>query len=165
MTARRKLSAQINDTRLATLYLAAQAYSHLHGLAYAQLSPDLILITLSPNFERLAGSEAAQGRSLFDVLPEFVGLEADIAAVQARRAAEVRLERVNREAPDGAINYLDFYIVPLAEPEPGLLVIIEDVTLLGQLEQLVQQAHNDLRLMQREVAHTRAELRRLQDGT
>jgi hypothetical protein len=154
---------KINDARLATLFLAAQAYSHLHGLAYARLTRELTIEYASPNLGALVSEpeRGVEGRVLSEALPEFIGLEAAIAEVLHRRAPEVRLERVNRMGAGGATLYYDFHLVPLEAPEDGLLVIIEDVTLVGQLEQLVQQAHNDLKLLQREVAQAHHQLREL----
>jgi hypothetical protein len=151
------MTPSLTETEASTLSLAAHAYSQLHGLAYARLAEDLTIVEASPNFRRLSEGAVA-GRSLMDVLPEFIGLEAAITEVQQRRSPEVRLERVNRAQADGSIGYFDFYFVPLLT---DWLVIVEDVTRLGQLEQRVQQAHHELRLLHSEIERLHAELRGL----
>lgn len=148
----------------ATLHLAAQALSHRAGFAYARLSTDLTITATSPHFDRLAQT-GTLGRSLFAALPEFVGLEAEIADLRAGLATEVRVARVNREQADGSLRYLDLSLVALSEPEAGLLILIEDVSDIAALEQLVQQAHNEVRLLQRDVRRLRAAVQRPSSGS
>jgi hypothetical protein len=147
----------------AALQLAAQALGHRAGFAYAHLSPDLTITTTSPHFDRLAQT-VTLGRSLFAALPEFVGLEADVADLRAGLTAEIRIARVNREQADGSLRYLDLSLVAFSQPEAGLLILIEDVSAIAALEQLVQQAHNDVRLLRRDLMRLQAAVERLASG-
>ncbi len=63
----------------------------------------------------------------------------------------------------GKSHYYHYRVVPLIEDQPGagLLLIVEDSTVSGQLEQNLVQDKNDLRLVQAELARTNRELHRL----
>jgi len=144
---------------------AARLFAAAHVLAYARLTPDLVIVQASPNFADLLaiGADAVVGRPLTEVAWEFVGVEAELAAVARGARAPFRLSRINRERPDGALRYLNFTLTAFDEDgaAPGLLLLVEDATVATRLEQQVMQDRNELRLTQAALARANAELERL----
>jgi signal transduction histidine kinase len=136
-----------------------------HGLAFAQIAPDLTIVEASPNLKELVTSTAEDvvGRPLTDLFWEFIGAEEALLAVLHGEAASYRLEWVNFVLPDGTTTYLTFEVVAMnsTAPEAGLMFVIEDATAHGVLEQVVMQDRNELRLAQTHLAAANAELQRL----
>jgi signal transduction histidine kinase len=136
-----------------------------HGLAYAQIAPDLTIVEASPNLKELVTPTAAEvvGQPLTELFWEFIGAEETLFAILRGESSHYHLEWVNFVLPDGSTTYLTFEVVPLdaAEPGAGLLFLVEDATAHGVLEQAVMQDRNDLRLIQAQLAATNAELQRL----
>ncbi len=147
------------------LFLAArvaQAYNKTHKLAYAHLSAELRILQISPNFTTLlqTADTALIGQPVDYVLWEFVGAEEELRAVLTGQAPSYRLEYVNREQADGSHSYLTFHVTPLEEKESddGLLLLIEDVTEYGRLQQQTVQDRNEIQLVQRKLAKANREL-------
>jgi len=136
-----------------------------HGLAYAQIAPDLTIVEASPNLKELVTptAEDVVGQPLTELFWEFIGAEGALAAILRGESSSYHLEWVNFVLPDGSTTYLTFEVVALdaAEPGAGLLFLVEDATAHGVLEQVVMQDRNDLRLTQARLAATNAELQRL----
>jgi signal transduction histidine kinase len=136
-----------------------------HGLAYAQIAPDLTIVEASLNLKDLVTPNAREvvGQPLTDLFWEFVGAEEALLAVLHGESASYRLEWVNFVLPDGTTTYLTFEVMALnnVEPGEGLLFVIEDATAHGMLEQVVMQDRNELRLIQERLAAANAELQRL----
>lgn len=145
--------------------LAARTFACVHALAYARLTPDLVIAQVSPNLPELLDveAEAMVGRRLSEVAWEFVGAEAALATVMRGENDIFRLRRIQRERPDGTLRYLNFSVMPLYQDDaaPGLLLLVEDVTAATRLEQQVMQDRNELRLAQAALARANAELERL----
>ena len=160
-----------SEPTTAPLVLAARAanvYSANHLMAYAQLSPTLTILQISPNFAPMAlpeptAAEAILNHSLTEVLWEFVGAEEALKDVLAGDAPFFRLEHVNRGQSDGTMNYLTFSVYRLAEANShqGLLLLVEDVTAYGRLHHQLVQDRNELRLIQNKLATTNEELTRI----
>lgn len=144
---------------------AARAISTASQMAYAQLAPDLTIVQHSTNFPRLLEGSAPEvvGTAVTDLLWELVGSEALLAEIVNGRRPTYRLEYVNRELPDGTTAYLNFLILPLetAQPELGLLLLIEDATTIGHLQQSLVQDRNELRLTQQQLTAANEELNQL----
>jgi signal transduction histidine kinase len=136
-----------------------------HGLAYAQIAPDLTIVEASPNLKDLVTPNAREvvGQRLPDLFWEFVGAEEALQAILHGESASYRLEWVNFVLPDGTTTYLTFEVMAFnsLEPGDGLLFVIEDATAHGTLEQVVMQDRNELRLIQEQLAAANAELQRL----
>lgn len=133
-------------------------------LAYAEIAPNLTLRQTSPNFWTLCSREPRRGHiPLSYVLDEFVGAESALIAVLMGKLPEYTLEFVNRQKPDGNISYLTFRVTSLdkTSPERGLLLLVEDVTELGQLIQQVAQERNTLHFVQTELERANTELEKL----
>lgn len=137
---------------------AAKTYNANRLMAYAQLSPDLTILQVSPNF-----AEMAPAQPLAEVLWEFVGVSEALHDVLAGNVAQFRLEHVNREQPDGSMNYLSFVVYALEQEtkQSGLLLLVEDTTEYGRLHHELVQDRNELRLTQQKLADTNEELIKL----
>lgn len=131
---------------------AAQAYSKIYQLAYAQVDPDLKIVKVSSNFRSILIDPdiSVEGLPLVDALDEFTGTEPVLRSVLQGAMPSFQLERVGRDFPDGTTRYLTFRILPLDENQlyPGLLLLIENVTEFGQMGQALLQSRNETRLMQ-----------------
>lgn len=142
-----------------------QHLNRSRGLAYARLGPDLIIIDASQNLSDLVTATAHDviGRPITELFYEFVGAEEALRAILHGESSSYRLEWVNFVLPNGMTTYLTFEVAAYFESDPaaGLLVIIEDTTSHGVLEQVVMQDRNELRLAQAQLAAANAELQRL----
>jgi len=136
-----------------------------HSLAYALISPKLRIEWATPNFHDLLlePPPEVQGQLLPNLLWEFVGAEQSLNQVLKGKDPSYRLERVNRSFPDGSAGYFRFLVLPVDKSQPanGLLLIIEDTTQEGRLEQQLVQDRNELRLTQAALAKANVELEHL----
>jgi signal transduction histidine kinase len=134
-------------------------------LAYAEITPDLTIAQASANLPTLLdrpGSDL-QGWLLTDFLWEFVGSESALTEIMAGKAGDLRLEYVQIPRQDGSTGYCSFQVRPVdrAVPGRGLLLLVEDVTPSGEMQQSLVQDRNELRLVKRELARANEELHRL----
>jgi signal transduction histidine kinase len=140
-------------------------YTEVHGLAYAQVAPDLTIVEASPNLRDLVtpNAKSVVGQPLADLFWEFVGAEDALYAVLHGESASYRLEWINFILPDGTTTYLTFEVTALdaADPEAGLLFIITNATAHGMLEQIVMQDRNELSLAKARLDRANAELQRV----
>lgn len=135
-------------------------------LGYVLIDADLVIFEHSPNVPTLIGEPGREllGLTLTDALVEFVGLEPQLHAMLQGDGSELRLARVNRASGDPpTARYVDFQLVArdVAAPHTGLVLLVEDTTEFGRLEQALVQERNELRLTRRRLADANAELRRL----
>ena len=147
---------------------AAKTYNANRLMAYVQLSPDLTILQVSPNFAEMAPAQPLAeaeiiNQPLAEVLWEFVGVSEALHDVLAGNVAQFRLEHVNREQPDGSMNYLSFVVYALEQEtkQSGLLLLVEDTTEYGRLHHELVQDRNELRLTQQKLADTNEELIKL----
>jgi signal transduction histidine kinase len=103
------------------------------------------------------------GAYLPDVLLEFVGAEEALQAVLRGELPRLRLERINRlSAENNTTAYVDFEATALqTEAGAELLVVVEDTSVFGRLEQALVQERNELRLLQQRLAQANVELQHL----
>ena len=147
---------------------AAKTYNANHLMAYAQLSPELNILQISSDFSQMAPAqplpdEEIINKHITDVLWEFVGVSDALDDVVSGKVSQFRLEHVNREQPDGSMNYLTFSVYSL-EQDPsqnGLLLLVEDTTEYGRLHHDLVQDRNELRLVQNKLAAANEELIRI----
>ncbi len=143
---------------------AARAMSQAHRMAYAHLAPDLTIVQTSSNFPFLLESQTGQiiGLPVTEILWEFVGAEAALHDILRGEIPLLRLEQVNRGQGE-AMLYLNFQVTPLDafQPDRGLLLLVEDETAYGRLQQTLVQDRNELRLLKRKLTSANDELRRL----
>ncbi|MCA9961884.1 MAG: hypothetical protein KC443_22755 [Anaerolineales bacterium] len=142
---------------------AMRVVTHLRPVEYARLTPELIVAFASPGFATVLPQPMAviEGQPLSDVLWEFAGLEDALTAVFQQERPIFTLERINRTQAAGGSRYFDFHVTHLSVPEPGLLLVAEDVTAWGALEQELVQERNELDLLQRRLAQANEQLQRL----
>ncbi len=142
-----------------------RALGQRQGLSYALLDHKLVLQQVAPNFDELSGwrEESAVGHLLTDVFQEFVGAEDALRAILQGGPATYRLDHVNRMQTDQSIRYVSFQVTPVGESggADGLLLLIEDTTEAGKLQQSLVQDRNELRLVRRELALANEELQQL----
>ena len=143
----------------------AAVFSARHGIAYAQIAPDLTIVGTSENFVHLLqpGDIQIPGNSITDIFWEFIGAEDALEEVLQNERAGYQLDLINRQMDDGSTRYFNFLVIPLEENQPGtgLLLLIEDATHKGELEQSLTQDRNELRLAQAELYSANEELQRL----
>ena len=134
---------------------------------FARLSPDLQILQASAGLGSLAfpavPREALVGRHLTDIFDEFVGSEETLQQVMNGNLPLYCIGKVNRALPDGDTAYYDFTVFPYRAgcPSEGLLLVIQDVTQVGRLEQELIQERNDLRLARADLLRANHELQRL----
>lgn len=158
--------SQVTDLLLAAY--AAKTYHAHQRMAYARLAPDLTLQQVSANFAHMVlvapQPEADLRHQLLpDVLWEFVGADTSLHDVWTGQSPFFRLAHVNREQPDGTLQYLTFTVYRLEEEATldGLLLLVEDDTEYGRLHHQLVQDRNDLRLVQSKLAAANKELSRI----
>jgi signal transduction histidine kinase len=143
----------------------AEVFSTRHGMGYAQLAPNFTLLGASDNLGELLDVDPDQvtGSPLTDIFWEFVGAETALSDVLHQKRPDYQLDMVNRSLQDGTIRYYNYLVLPLDEQNTamGLLLLVEDVTPRGDLEQNLTQDRNELRLAQEELYAANQELQRL----
>jgi two-component system, chemotaxis family, CheB/CheR fusion protein len=153
---------------LNTIMIAAQVTKVLnviHRVAYALLSPELTVLYASPNFTNVLSEPTHNlfGSRLEDVVWEFVGIEENLKAILNGRLPFLALERINREMSGGHTLYLDMNVTPFksSDMEPGLLLIVEDVTEQAVMEQRLTQSRNELLLVREQLFQANEDLLQL----
>jgi signal transduction histidine kinase len=99
--------------------------------------------------------------SLFDLAPELIGVESELAAVLAGESPEVQLLNINRGAAGEAVVYVNLVNLAYRNHQgeiTGLLHLVEDVTKIGHLEQELVQQRNELSLLNERIAARNMEL-------
>ena len=143
----------------------AQAISATYQMAYAQLAPDLTVVQHSSNFPSLLPHPVQEitGQPIAELLWELVGTEEILGEILQGKQITYRLEYINRERADGSTTYLNFQVLPLDADDPGrgLLLLIENETGDGRLQQLLVQDRNELRLVKDQLTDANEELIRL----
>lgn len=143
----------------------AKAYNSTHHLAYAHLSPTLKVLQTSPNFLSLLRTPGLDviGQPIANVLWEFVGAEEILMDVLHGMTPHYQLNQVHREQPDGSLSYLSFQVTAVRprDPSSGLLLLVEDTTAYGRLQQALVQDRNELRLLKQQLEQANKELTEL----
>ncbi len=118
-------------------------------LAYLTLSADLTISSISPNLGSILPQDNLTDfveRPLTDLFGEFVGAEAEITAVQSGSRPFYRLENLARQINDDFC-YVTVQLLLLdSENLPaGFLLIVENSTEIGRLQQSLTQQRNELK--------------------
>ncbi len=119
-------------------------------LAYAVISPDFIILDISPNLSSIVHEpelEQMIGEPLNTLFGEFVGAESGLKNVLAGDEKTYLLERIARKLPDGSFFYLtlQLFLLDPHKAEAGLLLTVEDSTEIGHLHQRLTQQRNELK--------------------
>lgn len=143
----------------------ARALILTHWIAYATTGPDGVINLTSENFWALQSdsSSIAVGCTLPEVLWEFIGIEHILDEILRGERAIFKLNRIVRPMLNDQVQYINLQVVGLSEVNPGsgLLLIIEDISTVGQLEQAVTQERNHLLLTKNILTETNQKLTRL----
>ena len=131
-------------------------------LAYALADKNLRIQEVSPNLQEfLRFSEPLAGKALNEVFDALAGAEQVLEQVFEGFLPEYRLEYINYEQGD-FLGYITLNVWKHSRPDgqSGFLLIAEDVTSSGYLEQRAVQTRNELQLMRLELDRANAELQR-----
>ncbi|MDD3829037.1 MAG: ATP-binding protein [Anaerolineae bacterium] len=133
-------------------------------VAIAHLDAGLRIASWSADPQARPGWPAANpaGQPVQDVFPELIGSEKDLAAVAAGQADRFELPLINRMEGGGRERrYLSLTALPNSA-EPGtLILLVQDVTEEGRLDQQVTQQLNEVRLLRSQLEAANARLVRL----
>ena len=143
---------------------AMKAFNQTHGLAYAHISQDFTIRQTSANFSQFIDfNELPTGKLLADIVPMFVGMGDTLQEILDGNTPTYLLEYVAHERMDGTTGYFNFQITPIDEQNTryGLLLLIEDASRTGQLQQTIVQERNDLSLTQEHLKRANDRLRYL----
>lgn len=111
-----------------------------------------------------AAGEGPLGLSLMDLFPELIGHEEDLADVAWGRVPRFEVPKINRTVPNSADrNYLSLTILPHPKAHGHLVLLVQDVTGEGRLEQQITQSLNELGLLRAELEAANRELVRLNE--
>lgn len=92
------------------------------------------------------------GASLLEVFPELLGFEPDLSEVVRGRSPRFDLPKINRVTPDGDdTRYVSLTALPHPEVEGCVVLLVEDVTTQGRLDQQVMQHLNEVRLLRAQL--------------
>ena len=120
------------------------ALARRRPFAYAWLQADLVVTGCSQNWAELVEKPCLVGQPITAVLPELIGAEEDLQAVLRGEMALFNLQQVNCVQADGSVRYLSCQVTAVSPTE--LLVLVEDTTEYGRLQQALEQARNELSL-------------------
>ena len=137
------IGKQLLPAQLLTLYHLSE------DLAYVVLTPDLHISGFSPNLGGILPEPNLASfleRPLTDLFGEFVGAKEGITAVQSGQESFYRLENIAREKADDFC-YLTVHLLLLERenPEAGFLLVVENSTQIGLLQQSLTQQRNELK--------------------
>jgi K+-sensing histidine kinase KdpD len=144
-----------------------QFYRQIHQFAYAQLANDLSIVQHSDNFPEFLSEPATSGeiinQPISTALWELIGLEDVLLEIISGERPEFQLHQSERVIRQNSINlkiYFSLYIVPLtvATPSAGLLLLLEDQSDSGIVQQRLTQERNELRLVRDRLLKVNTEL-------
>ena len=143
---------------------AMKAYNQTHGLAYAHISQDFTIRQTSPNFfQFIKLNHPPIGKILPEILPPLIGMEQSMQDILDGVETAYLLEYVAYEQMDGSAGYLNIQITAIDEQNPpyGLLLLIEDVSRTGRLQQAIVQERNELSITQEHLKTANKQLLQL----
>lgn len=148
---------------LVTEFLS-QAILHDLNVAVLQVDAGLRVLGCSPGLEAGAWRPATDqtSQSILDVFPELIGCEQDLAAVARGHSPRFELPMINRLEADGSQrSYLSLTALPHSAGPGSLILLVQDVTAQGRLDQQVTQRLNEVRLLRGQLEAANARLIRL----
>lgn len=97
------------------------------------------------------------GELLTHFFYELVGLESVLQEIAHGRQQNFSLEFIHRDTVAGGQRYISFsaYPAPTQEGHPGVLLVLEDSTHMGELIQELRQKRNELRLLRERMQEGR----------
>ncbi|HUN23578.1 MAG TPA: hypothetical protein PK299_10650 [Anaerolineales bacterium] len=144
-----------------------QFYRQIHQFAYAQLANDLSVVQHSDNFPEFLSEPSTSaeviGQPISSTLWELIGLEDVLLQITSGERPEFQLHQIERVIWRDGLSikvYFSLYIVPLtaATPSAGLLLLLEDQSYSGIVQQRLTQERNELRLVRDRLLKVNTEL-------
>lgn len=92
--------------------------------------------------------------SLLQIVPELIGCEDVLQEVLGGTLPRFELAWINRDIPEEGTLYLNLVVLPQVDEfgqNSGLIVIIQEVSDIGQISQELAQRRNELRLLQQDL--------------
>lgn len=136
-----------------------------HKIAYIVSDGNLKITDASPNVALLLQVDATSvlDNPLVDLIPELRSNELVLAEILRGDVPRFDLFWLNRETNDQQDIYLSLVILPYRqklEQIVGLTVLIQDVTPMGQVHQLLNQHRNELSSLRNQLINHNVELNR-----
>jgi signal transduction histidine kinase len=104
------------------------------------------------------------GRLLTDAFPELIGLEESLAEVAGGKTQGFGLPLINRVSPgDAERRYLSLTVFAHPEAQGRLVLLVQDATAQGRLDQWVAQQLNDTRLLRAQLEAANQKLAQLSE--
>lgn len=126
------------------------------NISYAIFNSSLNIIKKSNNlYKSLHLNSSYAQNSIYDIFPEFFGSEEEILEVLSGVKKEYCLGKVNKYDKDGKLDYLDYLVLPISDPEKSILVIVTNSTESSTLEQKVQQQTNEIKILKESISNLR----------
>jgi signal transduction histidine kinase len=129
-------------------------------IAYFITDRDLSILELGGAVDALCGDhDAALGRSLTDLVPEFIGSESSLSDLLAGRRSQFQLELINRSTPEGDTCYITLTVLPYEgqRTDAAMLIVASDASREASYAQMLNQTRDELRLtcqMRDDLLHT-----------
>ncbi len=129
------------------------------SVAYIMCDAALTIIEASAGVADLLGltEHVLPGQALTSVCLPLLGYEAHLYAICARTVPDLVIEQINFEDRHGETRYVSLVVLP-QESEPGLVVLLSDVTVQSQQQQRLQQQHHELLLLHEKIAAQNTQL-------
>jgi signal transduction histidine kinase len=127
---------------------------------------DLLVTAHTPGLEAYFYEEGQEvlGEPLTELFPELFGSEEELEAVAAGEQERFDLPMINRMGPVGDDrHYFSLTAIPHSEVPDRLVLLVQDVTHEGRMDQQIMQQLNDVRLLRAKLEAANKELVRL-DG-
>jgi diguanylate cyclase (GGDEF)-like protein len=133
----------------------AEVYYDLRQFAFAYIGSDLRLIRYSEPFLYFIDNDSGtiEGQRIDHLFLPLVGAEHELQNILVGRQREYALQRISTQRRDNALLYFNFRVVSASEAEPdkGLILMVENITERSILEQKIVQQRNELELLSEQL--------------
>ncbi len=125
-----------------------------HGISYAVFDKHLVLVDCSDSFYiQFDNLSAKEEPLLWDVFPELIGVETAVKEIQTGKSESFRLQRITHLDQRKDVHYYNLSILRRDPGKEDVLCLLTDVTKQAQLEQILQQQTNEIKLLQASLHH------------
>jgi two-component system, NtrC family, response regulator AtoC len=122
-------------------------------ISYAIFDSSFNLVKKSKNLYANINHSSDDDNSIYNILPEFFGLERELEQLISGVRKELILQKVNKSIQRGQLIYLDYLALPFNETEPLILVVITNSTEQSNLEQKIQQQNNEIKILKENISN------------
>ena len=98
-------------------------------------------------------STRTNGTTIFEIVPEFIGLEQTLNEIATRKAGQFELPRIQRGDQRSDARYVTIRLLPFRD-KGEVIVTFEDVTESATVIQRLMQDHNELELIRQKLAQS-----------